>query len=283
MQIKHKPGMIIAIVGSLYNMLATYTIFINHWQDAYWAKAAQYRADESVIIKYIYPALHDVAMIGGIILLLSAFLHHREHKWAWNVSMLGILIMVLGTVFPIVGSGSAGIFPMYIFVAIPNLVVFYLFLCYVRKVPGKIVALATIIGVTYTVCLFNGIASGSRAVQHGGVEGIHIFAGQEGYPDEGSPAKFVASQRLNWFASGLWITFTMMLLSKKPKSYLVPISTAAVVLALFGGILLAMDTIVTEKTFSMFALAPLLSVGIFLFTWSKKSDGLIGRWRNSPN
>ncbi|MDD4873728.1 MAG: hypothetical protein PHE15_01970, partial [Dehalococcoidales bacterium] len=237
MQIKHKPAVIIAVIGSFYSLFATYIIFINHWQEAYWAKAAQYRADESVIIEWIYPALHDIAMIGSVILLVSAFLHRREHKWAWNVSMMGILLMVLGTVFPIVGSGSAGIFPMYIFVAIPNLAVFYLFLCYVRKADGTIVALATIVGITYTVCLLNGIASASRAIQHGGVEGIHIFAGMEGYPDEGSSAKFVASMRLNWFASALWISFMMTMLLKKAKHYLVMISTAAVVLSLFGGVL----------------------------------------------
>ncbi len=283
MQVKHKQASILAVIGSLYCMLGTYIIFINHWQESHLAKAGQHRPDETVIVKWLYPALLDVAMVGAVILLVSAYLHRQEHKWAWGTSMTGILLMILGTVFPVVGSASAGIFPQYVIVAIPNLILFYLFILYIRKVDGKIVALATLIGLTFSVSLFNGIASASRAFQHGGVGGVHIFAGEPGYPEVGSPAKFVASQRLNWFASILWITFMMNMFLKKPKLNLLMISTAAVVFNLFGGILLAMDTILAHKTFSMFAVAPIFAIVIFLFIASSKSDKMIEDWRNSPN
>ncbi len=283
-QIKHRQASVLAVLGSLYCMLATFIIFINHWQESYLAKAGQHRPDETVIVAWIYPALLDIAFIGAALLLASAFLHHREHKRAWDLSMLGILLMVLGTVFPIVGSASAGIFPKYIYVAIPNLALFYIFLIYIRKVNGKIIALATVVGLVYSVSLFNGIASASRFHQHGGVNNVHLFAGEPGYPEIGDSAKFAASMRLNWFACVTWISFMMTMLMKKPKNVLLILSTVAVVLNLFGGILLSLDSIINlGSSFSMFAVAPILAILITAYIASPWSTKTIEGWRNSSN
>lgn len=283
-QIKHKQASVLAVIGSLYCMLATYIIFIAHWQDSYLAKAGQHRPDETVVVAWIYPALLDIAFIGAAILLASAFLHRQEHKRAWDISMFGILLMVLGTVFPIVGSASAGIFPKYIYVAIPNLILFYLFLAYVRKVDGKIIALATIVGVVFTVSLFNGVASLSRFHQHGGVSNVHLFAGEPGYPEVGDSAKFAASMRLNWFACATWISFMMAMLLKKPKNVLLTLSTVAVTLNLFGGTLLSLDTMINSgSSFSMFAVAPILAILITAYIALPSSTKTIENWRSSPN
>ncbi len=266
MEDKRKAGGILALIGGIYGILGSLYVFNIHWQESYWAKAAQFRADETVIVKWVYPGLNDIAVVGSVILLIAAYLFWKNHKNAWAIAMTGILLMIQGTGFPIVGSASAGIFPKYIFLFIPNMILFYLFIIYVRKIDPKIVTLLTFVGMAYVLCLFNGIASASRTHMHGGVEG--------------TAAQFVGVQRLNWVAVIGWYIFLLGTLLK--KNWTIFVALGAGVLGVVGGVQLGLDSMLTTDTsFSMFLLAPIFSAGILVYLLSSKGQKLFEAWVGS--
>ncbi len=272
MEEKRKAGSIIALIGALYGIFGSLIVFNIHWQEAYFAKKAQeLAAGEGVgvcadIIKWMYPALTDIAVIGSVILLIAAYLYWKNHENAWAVAMAGILLMVQGTGFPIVAAASAGLFPKYVLLFVPNLVLFYLFMTYVRKLDSKVVIFATIVGMVYVLCLFNGVASASRSLSHGGVEG--------------TAAQFVAVQRLNWVAVVGWFIFLYGTLLKKKWVY--PIFIGAATLGIVGGVQLGLDSMINEGTiFSMFLMAPIFSIGLLIYLLSSKGQKLFYDWINT--
>lgn len=80
--------------------------------------------------------------------------------------------------------------------------------------------LLTFAGMAYVLCLFNGVASASRTVMHGGVEG--------------TAAMFVAVQRISWVGVVGWYIFLMVTLLK--KSWAVPMALGAATLGILGGV-----------------------------------------------
>jgi hypothetical protein len=263
MEDKHRAGAVLAVIGALYGIFGSFIIFINHWQEMYWAKAAQLRADESVIVKWVIPGLHDLSVVGGVILLVASYLFYKKHKRAWGVAMAGILLMVQGTGFPIVAAASAGIFPKYVFLFVPNMILFFLFITYVRKVDKKLIILLTIVGMAYVLCLFNGIASASRTAMHGGVEG--------------TAAIFVAVQRINWIGVVGWYIFLLGTLLK--KIWVHPVGLGAAVLGVLGGVQLGIDSmIMNNSSFSMFLMAPIFCAGLLIYLLLPSGQKLINSW-----
>lgn len=259
---KRKAGLITSLLVGLHGLFGSFIVFSTHWEEMYWAKAAQNRPDETVVIRFVIPALHDLSVIGSIIMLVAAFMFYKKYKHAWHTALIGNILAIQGTGFPIVAGASAGLFPKYLPLFIVNMIAFYLYIAYIRKLSGKIISLATLVGMTYVVALFNGIAALSRFFFVGGIEG--------------GSAKFVASQQINWVGVIFWFVFLLGLLFE--KKWIFPIGLAASIMTIVGGIQLAYDSMAREGGFSMFAVAPIFSTIILIYILLPTSERLVNNW-----
>lgn len=247
MKERTKAGLWISLIMGLYGLVGSFAVFIHHWREMYDLKID--RADETFVVEYIIPGLHDLSVVGSVLMLVAAYLFSIKHKHAWNIAMAGIILAIQGTAFPVVPTLSAGGFPDYIWLFLPNMVAFYLYIMYVRNLSIKVVAIATVVGMTFVLALFNGIAAASRTVLLGGIEG--------------NTAIFVASQQVNWIGVVGWYVFLLAILYK--SKWAIPFGIFASSLTIMGGLPLAVKSTMETGVFSMFFLAPLFAFVIVLY------------------
>lgn len=269
---KSKAGGFIALIGGLYGIFMTFYLFTTTWIDMYAHKASQKRSDESFIINYIIPALHDVGVIGSIILLVAAYGFFKRAKWAYNVAIVGTVLLVQGSAFPIVAAASGGASPMYIALFVPAMALFYIFTLYVRKVEWKIVVLATLAGMAYVLTMFNGIAATSRTVQ-----ALEAAKGVIGADHLAGTTVYVAAERINWYGVMAWGIFTIGLLLKRNW---IPAALFGGVAGIAGGAFLAYSSMVANgwSKLSLFSLAPLFCIVIMILVLLPYGEKTVKNW-----
>lgn len=278
-----RTGFWVSLIFGLWGLLGTFYVFVirDHWHDTWVAKAGNYsealginRLDEVFIIKYMFPAFHDLAAVGGVLMLVAAYMFWKKYSKAWHVGVAGSLIAVQGTFFSQIASASAGIFPWYTIVALPNLLAFFLYITIVRKFPGKAIAFAALNGMMFVLALMNGVASASRMSQKSLLSHIN-------YPDHiGVPenlAMFASVQQLNWVGMIAWGVFLLGFLYR--KKWILPIGVGAAILNIIGGMPLGIDSMMDGSIFSLFLLGPIFAITILTIILTKRgSKFLIGDW-----
>jgi len=256
---KTNVGLWLSLILGLYGMLGSFYVFVisNHWMETWLAKAGQYsedlgifRVDEVFIVKYVIPPLHDLAVAGSVMMIVAAYMFYKKHKNAWSVGVIGNVIAIQGTAFPIVAAASAGIFPEYVLVFLPIFIGFFIYILVVRRLPNRILFIGTITGMAYVLTLFNGIASASRMSQREYLQNAPGLAADT--------PMFAAVQQLNWIAMIVWGVFLFALLFN--KKWLIPVGLFAAILGVVGGLPLGLDSMASGTTFSMFLVAPIVSL-----------------------
>lgn len=242
-----KAGFYISLIMGIYGLIGSFAVFIHHWQEMYALKID--RSDETFVVEYIIPGLHDLSVVGSALMLVAAYLFYEKNKYAWNLAVAGVVLAIQGTAFSVVPTLSAGGFPDYVLLFIPNMVAFYLYIAYVRKLSLKSIMAATVVGMIFVLALFNGIASASRTVLLGGVEG--------------NTAMFVASQQVNWIAVLGWFVFLLTILYQKKWSVAVGIFASS--LTIMGGFPIGINSTVQSGIFSMFLIAPIFATIVLLY------------------
>ncbi len=274
MEARNKVGFWMSLIFGLYGVLGAFYVFVisNHWVEMWDAKAGQYseelgmhRLDEVFIVKYLTPALHDLAVVGAVIMIAAAYMFYKKNSKAWHVGVAGSIIAIQGTGFLIVAAASAGIFPEYVFLFIPNLLAFFLYIAVVRKFPAKAILFSFLVGMTYVLALFNGIASASRMSQREYLQGIPGLAADT--------PMFGSVQQVNWIGMIAWGIFLVAFLFR--KKWIIPLGIFAAILNIVGGLPLGLDSMSEGTTFSMFLIAPIFSLIILVYILSPAGERLI--------
>lgn len=277
MEEKRNVGMWTSLILGIYGLLGSFYVFVisDHWREMWEAKGSQYsaelgiyRLDEVFIVKYVIPALHDLAIVGSAMLIAAAYMFYKKHKKAWHVAVIASLIAIQGTGFPIVAGASAGIFPEYVFLFTPIFIGFFIFIAYVRKFPGKVLLWTTIAGMTYVLALFNGIAAASRMSQREYIQNAPGLAADT--------PMFAAVQQVNWIGMIAWGIFIIGLLFQ--KKWIIPVGIFAATLNILGGMPLGIESMSNGTTFSMFLIAPIFSLVLLVFILTKSGERFINDW-----
>lgn len=264
MKEKTKVGFWLSLILGIYGIIGAFYIFVlgNHWMEMWIAKSQNYseslgiyRMDEVFIIKYVIPALHDLAVIGSAIMLVAAYMFYKKHKNAWHIGVIGNVIAIQGTCFPIVAAASAGIFPEYSLLFLPIFIGFFVYIGYVRKLPGKVLLWGTVTGMAFVLTLFNGIAAASRMSQKEYLQDLPGLAAQT--------PMFESVQQVNWIAMIAWGIFLIALLFN--KKWLIPVGLFAATLGIIGGVPLGIDSMAGGASFSMFLIAPIACLALLVY------------------
>ena len=250
-----KLGGVIAIIGALMGIIGHYVLFMNWYEKGMAAEAAEPGCE--ILLKYLHPFLTDLGILAGVLFAVSAYGFFTSRKWAFLLSVIAIVLALQGSWFVNVPFMAAGLPPIYFTLFWPYLIMFFLIMRVVGKVPWFRTIVAFLAGMAFVFCFMNGVASTSRIITIG------------------SPI-FAMVQRLHWIAMIGWGVVTVGLIMK-PKEWMRVVGLSAATLELIVGIPLAVVTAQELGRFSLFSFAPIsCAVLLVLFlipkVWEKLAD-----------
>jgi hypothetical protein len=239
-------GVALALIGGIAGIVGHYVLFLNWYTVGMAAEAAEPGCE--ILLKYIQPAMFDLGILGAVAFLVSAYGFWMKKTWAFLLSVIAIVLALQGSWFVNVPYMAAGLPPVYFTMFWPYLILYFLIMIPVGKVPWSRTMLGLLTGMTYVFCLMNGIASTSRIITIG------------------APL-FTAVQRLHWAAMVGWGVVTVGILMR-PREWMRVLGLAAGTTELIVGIPLAYATALSLGRFSLFSLAPIGSlILVVLFMW----------------
>lgn len=242
MKINNRLGGFLATGSALIGILGHFFLFMNWYRIGMTADSAEPGCE--ILLKYIHPFLADLGILAGVLFAVSAYGFFTRAKWAFFLSVSAITLALLSSWFINVPYMAADLPPVYFMLFWPYLILYFLFLRGVGKVSWRITLLALFTGLAYITCFMNGVSSTSRIITIG------------------SPL-FVLVQRLHWVAMIGWGVMTVGIILK-PKEWMRVLGLIAGSLEITVGIPLAYATAVNLGRFSLFALAPIFSLGLLV-------------------
>ena len=255
MKTNMRLGGIVAIIGALMGIIGHYVLFLDWYRIGMAADSAEPGCE--ILLKYIHPALSDLGIFAGVLFAVSAYGFFTKAKWAFLLSAMAITLALLGSWFINVPYMAAGLPPVYFTLFWPYLILYFILVKGVGRVSWSITLLALVTGLAYITCFMNGVSSTSRIITIG------------------SPL-FVLVQRLHWVAMVGWGVVTVGIIIK-PKEWMRVVGLISGSLEPAVGIPLAYATAIDLGRFSLFALAPIISlILLILFLWPNMWQRLTG-------
>lgn len=255
MKTNYKLGGYLASLAALIGIIGHFVLFVNWYRIGMAAESAEPGCE--ILLKYIHPALADFGILAGVIFAVSAYGFFTRSNWAFPLSVIAITLALLASWFINVPYMAADLPPIYFTLFWPYLVLYFLLMRGVGQASWRITLLGLLTGLAYITCFMNGVSSTSRIITIG------------------APL-FVLVQRLHWVAMIGWGVVTVGIILK-PKEWMRVTGLVAGGLELAVGIPLAYATAINLGRFSLFALAPIISlILVVLFLWPGVWERLTG-------
>jgi len=131
----NRLGGIMAIIGSLLGIVGTYVIFLNWYTPALTAEAAEPGCE--ILLKVLMPALSDFGILAGVLYAVSAYGFFTAAGWAFPIVVIANVMALQGSWFINVPFMAAGMPPVYFTIFFPNVLLYFIFLRSVGRVPWK--------------------------------------------------------------------------------------------------------------------------------------------------
>ena len=270
---KYIASGLFALIGATLGIVLNYWFFLSYYKPLIAAQQEICGPGCVMIITYLLPAFTDIGMIAGALYAISAVGFFSKEKWAYTAAVIANVLALWTSFWPSIPildamgkmENDPGFFPVYIFIFIPNIILYFL----INGVTGKrnfgrlIVGLLT--GMAFIMAFINGTASLNIMY----VKGLNSL----------DNSLYVMANRLFWLAAfgyGL-ITIGIMCFPKKWVRMLG--IGCALICMLFGfpmGIITTLEKTAAlgELEISMYLGAPVISlvlVVIFLIPalWNK--------------
>lgn len=235
-------GGILALIAAAMGIIGHIVLFLQWYRIGMSAESAEPGCE--ILLKYIHPVMADFGLLAGVLFAVSAYGFFSGRNWAFFLATIGLVLALLGSWFVNVPYMAAGLPPVYFPLFWPYLLLYFLFLRLVGKVTWRQTLLALFTGMAYIFCWMNGVSSTSRIITHG------------------DPI-FTLVQRLHWVAMIGWAVVTIAVIHK-PREWVRVTGLVAATTELVVGIPLAAVTAQQLGRFSLFALAPLASLGLLI-------------------
>lgn len=246
-------GGILATIAALMGIIGHFVIFLKWYQIGMHTQSAEPGCE--ILLKYVHPAMADLGIFAGVLFAVSAYGFFTKQKWAFTLSVIGIVLALLGSWFINVPYMAADLPPIYFPLFWPYLIIYFLLMRGVGNVSWSRTLFALLTGIAYIFCFMNGIASSSRIITIG------------------API-FVLVQRLHWVATLGWAVVTAGLLIR-PAGWMRVVGLVAGTTELVVGVPLAYVTAQQLGRFSLFALGPIACLVLVIIM---VLPGLWERW-----
>lgn len=239
---RNTVGALLAFVAGALGIVVAFVLFLKGYRELIGIELAAGRPDEALIVTYIIPLLTDLTIMGGVLWLVGGVGLARRCRWGWSAAVVGSVLSLAASFFPMIPAMSRGAFPAYIYVFGPNLVFYFILLTYVRPVDWKVLGLSFFGGIASVLSFMNGVASIDKILVTG-------------------RAFYIPSQQLCWVAAAAWGVFTVAVVLRKAWAH--PVGLGAGLMAALAGAPLAVVSTLEAGRPSMFAPAPALALVLF--------------------
>lgn len=253
MKTNYKLGGILAAIAAVIGIVGHFVLFFQWYQAGMHADSAEPGCE--ILLEWIHPLLANMGLLAAALFGVSSYGYFTKKRWAFGLSVFGLILALLGSFFINIPFLAAGLPPVYFMLFFPYTIIYFLLLILVEKISWSRTLLALVTGICYILCWMNGVSSTSRIITVGA-------------------DLFVLVQKLHFVAMIGWAVVTAGILLK-PREWQRVVGLAAGATELIVGIPLGIVTTQELGRFSLFSLAPLLSlVLVVLLVW----PGLWKKW-----
>jgi len=254
----NRLGGILAALAAIIGIIGHFVLFFQWYQIGMHAESAEPGCE--ILLKTIHPLLASMGLLGAALFAVSSYGFFTNRKWAFALSVIGIVPALLGSFFVNIPFMAAGLPPVYMMLFVPYLVFYFVLTIIVGKLSWSRTLLALLAGIAYIVCWMNGVSSTSRII----TVGADIF---------------VLVQMLHWVAMLGWGVVTAGILLQ-PREWQRVLGLVSGMTELIVGVPLAVVTAQQLGRFSLFALAPIVClILIVILVW----PGLWKKWTKYEN
>ena len=253
---KKYTAVILTSIGAIIGILGTWILFINYYEPLHKAMAlppAQGGVATDAIAIIFLPIVCDLAIVGGVLYLISALAFYSESQFAFPIAVIGNILSLQASFWPFIPAITVGEPPVFLPIFFMNLTIYFILLIYIGKIGWLRTILALATGITFVMSFMNGVASTK-----------HIIDVVEGRMDTGGPI-YVISQRINWIGAFGFAGVTSGIILWNKKEWVRYLGVGSAILVLLGGLPLAIiNTIEKGGDISMFFFAPVLTIPLLL-------------------
>jgi hypothetical protein len=235
-------GGVLALIAAAMGIVGHIVLFLQWYRIGMSTESAEPGCE--ILLKYVHPAMADFGLLAGVLFAVSTYGFFTGRQWAFFLTTIGLVLALLGSWFVNVPYMAAGLPPIYFLLFWPYLLLYFLFLRLVGRITWRQTLLGLFTGMAYIFCWMNGVSSTSRIITNG------------------DPI-FVLVQRLHWVAMLGWAVVTLAIMHK-PREWTRVTGLIAATTELVVGIPLAAVTAQQLGRFSLFALAPIASLGLLI-------------------
>lgn len=246
MEKNNRLGIILGIIGAVLNIVGVFIVFMRNYESAQVMEFAEPGCE--MLLKWIMPGLADVSIVAGVMFALAAYGFFCKKSWAFPIIVIAVILALQGSWFVSVPFMAGGEPPIYFIIFWPNLILYFFIMKSVGKLSWGVTVLGMFAGMSFVLCFMNGIASSSRIITIG------------------TPL-FVFVQRLNFVSSIGWGIVTAGILIR-PRDWMRVLGIASAFLQLMVGAPLAIETTIELGRFSLFSIAPIISLVLFILLLS---------------
>jgi len=255
---RYKLGGILAAIAAVIGIVGHFVLFSQWYQAGMHAETAEPGCE--ILLVWVHPLLANMGMLAGALFAVSAYGYFIQKRWAFTLSVIGLILALLGSFFVNIPYLAAGLPPIYFILFFPYIIIYFLMLILVEGISWSRTLLALFTGICYILCWMNGIASTSRIITIGA-------------------DLFVLVQKLHFVAMIAWGVVTAGILIK-PREWQRVLGLTAGMTELIVGIPLGLVTSQELGRFSLFSLAPLLSLVLVVLL---VVPGLWEKWTHSKD
>ena len=236
MKTNYKLGGILAAIAALIGIVGHFVLFFQFYQAGMHAEAAEPGCE--ILLEWVHPLLANLGLLAAALFTVSAYGFFTQRKWAFSLSVFGLILTLLGSFFVNIPFMAAGLPPIYFALFFPYTIIYFLMMVLVQRLSWSRTLLALLTGICYILCWMNGIASTSRMITIGA-------------------DLFTLVQKLHFVAMiGMAVVTAGILL--KPREWQRVLGLVSGLLELIVGIPLTIATAMDLGRFSLCGLAPIL-------------------------
>lgn len=192
--INYTIGGISSLLGAILGLVVAPILFLWKYQYLIDQEKAICPVGCEHIIGWFLPAYTDVAIIAGMLYLVSTYGFFAKEKWAIKTAMIANILALKTSFWPIIPSLDTGTTPYYLILFLPNVVLWFVIARYAGGISWGRILTGLFLGMGMVTTFMNGTSATNMFMK--ATEGLNPKPGMVD-----SIELFILVQRIAWLSA----------------------------------------------------------------------------------